>query len=118
MVIVAPEHVPVQVTVIVAMAMPPLLRLSVAPFPFDVTAFDVKPGGELPTGYRHGLNDCDLQIDELLRGLVRCRATNHYPGAHEDKAVDLYPPSYAFGAVEVEFLDTDAADLAPLEMEE
>ncbi len=86
--------------------------------PFDVTAFDVKPGGELPTGYRHGLNDCDLQIDELLRGLVRCRATNHYPGAHEDKAVDLYPPSYAFGAVEVEFLDTDAADMEPLEMEE
>jgi PDDEXK-like domain of unknown function (DUF3799) len=86
--------------------------------PFDVTVCEVMPGGELPTGYRHGLDDCDAQIDELLRGLVQCRETGKWPGANEGKAVDLYPPSYAFGgAGDVEFLDTDPADAEPLEME-
>lgn len=82
--------------------------------PFDVTVCEVMPGSE----ERRGLDGCDEDIDRLLVELVRCRESGRWPGAHEDKPVPLYPPSYAFGgAGDIEFMDTDPADAEPLEME-
>lgn len=71
--------------------------------------------GEVPG---ESLDEADEEIDKLLSAVAEARKTGVWPGRYENKVETLRRPAWTQARIEdVEMLETDAADAAPMEME-